>query len=67
MQNAHEFPFKIIQNNGAQAGQEIGHVHFHFIPVGPVLLGPHADSLDKRVFVQELEEFQHYIKEELSK
>ena len=67
IQNEEEFPFKILQNNGVQAGQEIDHVHFHFIPVGPVKLGPHAESIDKQVFVQELKEFQQYLKEELSK
>lgn len=67
IQNEEEFPFKILQNNGVQAGQEVDHVHFHFIPVGPVKLGPHAESTDKQVFVQELKEFQQYLKEELSK
>lgn len=62
-----EFPFRVMQNNGIKAGQEIDHVHFHFVPIGPVKLGPHADSTEKRVFTDELKEFQHYIKSELSK
>lgn len=61
-----EFPFRILQNNGIKAGQEVEHVHFHFIPVGPVNLGPNSNSIDKKVFTQELEEFQHYLKKELS-
>lgn len=64
--NEEKFPFRILQNNGIKAGQEVEHVHFHFIPIGPVKLGQHADSTDKKVITQELEEFQHYIKNELS-
>lgn len=64
--NEEEFPFRILQNNGIKAGQEVEHVHFHFIPVGPVNLGPNSNSIDKKVFTKELEEFQHYLKKELS-
>lgn len=61
-----EFPFRVVQNNGIKAGQEVGHVHFHFIPIGPVKLGPHANSTNKKVITEELEEFQQYLKRELS-
>jgi len=52
----------IVQNNGKDAGQVIGHVHFHLIPRFPedgVMKLPKQSELDETVAKEILEKYKN--------
>lgn len=59
--------YNILQNNGKLAGQEVGHVHFHFIPKRDTKTGLQFQWAKQESNPQELLALRNFLVEKLEK